>query len=98
MMRHVRLALRMGQVTGTDIVSAHRHGRLSQKDWAEMIQNCRGCEWAEECACWLETRDQLVSAPRICPNRKRFAKLKHEQDEEMKCGNCDSEKSRNTFG
>ncbi len=78
-MTHVRLILRMGQATGTDLVAAHKVGRLSQEGWAEMIQSCRGCEWACACPEWLDQNENAPHAPENCPNRKRFAALKANQ-------------------
>ncbi|MDA7966086.1 MAG: DUF6455 family protein [Ruegeria sp.] len=75
-MTHLRLVLRMGQATGTDIVAAHRAGQLSQSDWAEMVQYCRGCEWASTCPDWLDDNETAPEAPCTCPNRHRFAALR----------------------
>lgn len=75
-MTHLRLVLRMGRVTGTDIVSAHREGRLTQEEWAEMVALCRGCEWARACPDWLNENETAEQAPCTCPNRARFAALK----------------------
>ncbi len=81
-MTHFRLVLRMGQTTGTDIVGAHRSGRLSQQDWAEMIQFCRGCAWAQDCPEWMDQHEGGAEAPHSCPNRSRFAALKAVQLED----------------
>lgn len=80
-MTHLRLVLRMGEATGTNLVAAHRSGRLSQDDWAEMVQFCRGCEWAQACPAWLDENDNAEAAPRTCPNRARFSALKSSQNE-----------------
>lgn len=80
-MPHFRLVHRMGKTTGTDIVAAHREGRLTQQDWAQMIHFCRGCEWAEGCADWMAQQHTGVNAPRSCPNRSRFAELRAQQQE-----------------
>ncbi|MES0863065.1 DUF6455 family protein [Ruegeria sp. SCPT10] len=81
-MTHLRLVLRMGQATGTDLVTAHRTGHLSQEDWAEMIRCCRGCMWAKQCPEWLNEREVAAAAPNRCPNRARFAALKRAQMED----------------
>ena len=78
-MTHLRLVLRMGQVTGTDVVQAHCQGKLSQQDWAQMVRSCQGCAWARDCPDWLESRNEAPCAPETCPNRGRFAALKAQQ-------------------
>ncbi len=78
-MAHMRLVLRMGKTTGTDVVAAHRQGRLSQQDWAEMVRSCQGCTWAAKCPEWLDENETVERAPRTCPNRKRFTALKAQQ-------------------
>lgn len=75
-MTHLRLVLRMARTTGTDVVAAHRDGVLSQQDWAEMVQLCRGCEWARDCGDWMRENESTERAPCTCPNRDRFAALK----------------------
>ncbi|WP_298933635.1 DUF6455 family protein [uncultured Ruegeria sp.] len=74
-MTHLRLVLRMAQVTGTDIVSAHQHGHLSQDNWADMVQLCRGCAWARDCPDWLDRYRSDAKVPVHCLNRERFAVL-----------------------
>ncbi len=78
-MTHLRLVLRMGQATGTDLVTAHRQGHLTQKDWADMIQCCRGCGWANQCPDWLDQHVTATCTPQTCRNQKRFAVLKSMQ-------------------
>lgn len=77
-MEHHRLVLRMGQVVGSDVVTGHEQGRLSQRDWADMVRRCQGCEWACACENWLEHNETANEAPRTCPNRTRFANLKQQ--------------------
>ncbi|WP_170325893.1 DUF6455 family protein [Ruegeria arenilitoris] len=81
-MTHLRLVLHMGQVTGTDMVEAHQKGHLTQQDWAEMIQYCRGCSWANRCPDWLDQHETVVGAPHTCSNRQRFAALKTTLEQE----------------
>ncbi|WP_050604772.1 DUF6455 family protein [Ruegeria sp. 6PALISEP08] len=81
-MTHLRLVLRMGQATGTDLAVAYRKGHLNHEEWAEIVQQCRGCAWAHDCPEWLEQRDQIEQAPSTCPNTERFAALKAQQLEQ----------------
>lgn len=81
-MTHLRLVLRMGQLTGVDIAAAHQNGHLSQQDWADMVQRCRGCAWARSCSDWLDRRDSVAAVPNTCPNRAQFTALKNRQLQE----------------
>lgn len=76
LMTHLRLALRMGRTTGTDLQAAYKDGALPQEDWAEMVQSCRACSWGERCPEWLSSHEHVDDAPETCPNRARFSELK----------------------
>lgn len=75
---HFWQAQRMAQATDTDLVAAMEQAELSQEDWAEMVLECRGCDWTGGCKRWLDRHtDSLVDeAPEHCVNRARFQKLK----------------------
>lgn len=75
-MKHVRLVARMARATATDVVTAYDNDGLSSQDWADIIQNCRHCDWADRCEEWLDAHDSATRAPRQCRNRKRFADIK----------------------
>ncbi|TMV09786.1 hypothetical protein FGK63_01580 [Ruegeria sediminis] len=81
-MTHLRLVLGMGRATGTDIVAAHEEGRLSQEDWAGMVQTCRACEDAGGCRAWLDQNESVEDAPKSCANRARLAALRRKQKED----------------
>ncbi|MEM8729971.1 MAG: DUF6455 family protein [Pseudomonadota bacterium] len=74
-MHHWRLVNRMAKATHTDLVAAFDEGRLSSQAWADMVQDCRGCTWADGCVDWLAEHDTMDTAPRSCVNRARFAAL-----------------------
>ena len=74
-MQHVRLVERMAKATGTDLVGAYEAGELSQEDWAEMVQTCRSCDWAERCGDWLDGHETAPCAPQTCLNRQKFKEL-----------------------
>lgn len=76
LMDHVRLVARMAKATDTDLVGASGAGDLSQEDWAEIVQTCRRCTWAEDCGPWLDRTGKAACAPDTCLNRDRFAALK----------------------
>lgn len=75
-MHHVRLVTRMAQATQTDLVSSVSAGDLCQRDWADMVETCRSCGWADACPDWLDANTCAVNAPDTCPNRIRFTTLK----------------------
>ncbi|MBE1284228.1 MAG: hypothetical protein GJ676_13030 [Rhodobacteraceae bacterium] len=80
MMAHVRLMSRMGKTVGVDLVRAHDAGLMSQEDWADLVQSCRGCDWAR-CPDWLDRHGSVETAPKTCPNHARFAELKTQLQE-----------------
>ena len=74
---HYWLAQKMAKITETDLVAAMETAGLTQEDWAEMVQACRGCDWSDGCPRWLERQAEPVDlAPSECVNRDRFAALK----------------------
>ncbi len=78
--QHYWLAQRMAQLTQTDLVAAMARAQLSQEDWAEMVENCRGCDWEAGCDRYLEAHERDAqteeSAPEACVNKDRFKRLK----------------------
>ena len=78
---HVWLAKRMGLATDLDVSQAHAEGMLSQEDWADIVQTCRGCNWAPHCDEWLSRHDGEPCAPATCLNRARFEALRRKQQE-----------------
>lgn len=75
-MAHVHLVKAMAQCTDTDLVEAYAAGDLDQNAWADIVQTCRACDWAEPCMDWVQHNDHQDSAPRTCANRARFGALR----------------------
>ncbi|SFM46565.1 DUF6455 family protein [Shimia aestuarii] len=75
---HYWLAQRMAKVTETDLVAAMAQAELSQAEWAEMVEDCRGCDWTRGCKRWLAEHDteSAEAPPRDCVNQDKFEKLK----------------------
>ena len=73
--RHYWLAQRMAKTTGPNLVSAYDQGALDQQEWAQMVQNCRGCTWTEGCERWLLGRESSASVPESCANCAWFSDL-----------------------
>lgn len=76
LMHHLQRVLQMAKATQTDLVKAYATGELSQLQWAEMVQTCRGCAWSGQCQGWLARNEAVATAPKNCLNRDRFARLK----------------------
>ncbi|MDX2482425.1 MAG: DUF6455 family protein [Pseudodonghicola sp.] len=74
-MAHVRLIGRMGKATDTDLIGAYEAGDLSQEEWAEMVQTCRSCDWADQCGAWIDRHGSAGEAPEHCPNRCKFKEV-----------------------
>ncbi len=76
---HYWRVIRMARATGTDLVAATSDGALTQQAWADMVQRCRACPWADGCGRWLDQAAQPPrDTPRTCVNRRHFAML-HQQ-------------------
>jgi rubrerythrin len=73
------MAQRMAKTTGADLVSAFDKGELDQHEWAQMVHNCRGCDWTEGCERWLKGHDHSDSVPQSCPNCGRFSQMQSAQ-------------------
>lgn len=74
--RHYWLALGMAQRTGADLQAALDGGQITHGDWAEVVQKCRGCTWAEGCACWMAAQERgEADVPQACPNAALFERV-----------------------
>lgn len=66
---HYWRVLRMARATGTDLVKAE----IAPADWARMVQCCRGCDWSQGCARWLDSvRDDGRPVPDGCANKRQL--------------------------
>ncbi|MHA7889367.1 DUF6455 family protein [Roseicyclus sp.] len=73
--RHYWLALGMAQATGAELQRALETGVITHADWAQAVQRCRGCGWAEGCACWMAAQETGKAAvPAACPNAQIFTR------------------------
>lgn len=69
----------MLRATGADAVSAFDDGALSSEDWAEMVAQCRGCQWTRGCKAFLAGlagARRTVRAPDHCRNRAKVNALR----------------------
>jgi len=78
--RHYWLLQDMARATDVDLVGAFRDGRITSRDWAEMIDLCRACDWGDGCQTWLQAGKAPRPIPRHCRNSARLAQLKCEQE------------------
>lgn len=76
---HYWLALRMAKAAGVDLAAEMQAGRLSQADWAELVQSCRGCDWERDgggCGRWLALQiPGEAEVPQACVNQPTFGRL-----------------------
>jgi hypothetical protein len=80
--RHYWLAVGMAKATGVDLQQALQDGRITHGDWADLVQRCRGCAWAEGCKCWMADQDPGGAAvPLACPNADLFEAVLAGQDQ-----------------
>ncbi len=73
---------KMARATGIDLVAAVRSGELSPQDWADMVQSCRACDWAEQCRHRLKNGQSLGHVPAECANCDWFEALENAQQKE----------------
>ena len=75
---HFWLAQRMAKLTETDLVRAMQAAKLTQADWAAMVQECRCCDWTAGCEKFLagQAGQAVRTAPDTCTNQQRFEALK----------------------
>jgi hypothetical protein len=78
--RHYWLVQGMARATGVDLVRAFDEGRLAPADWAETVERCRACGWADGCRKWLAAGATASVPPAPCRNRARFALLRADQE------------------
>ncbi len=81
---HFWLVQRMAKATGIDLVKAADVDLMTQKDWADIVTHCRGCNWSDGCGRWLDKpREGLRDLPQPCVNRTRLAEIKADLEELM---------------
>lgn len=74
---HLWLVQKMAKATETDLVAAMERANLTNADWAEMVQDCRHCDWTAGCKRWLGRQEGAADhAPEPCRNKDRFEALK----------------------
>ncbi len=76
LMKHFRLVSCMARTVGLDPENARASGALSQQAWADMVQNCRRCGWADRCEDWLNAHETADSPPEACPNARRIERVR----------------------
>ena len=62
----------MANAVGVDLVKAHETDRLTDQQWAGMVESCRTCQWDDGCKAFLAQADGDQSVPADCLNAKRF--------------------------
>jgi hypothetical protein len=66
----------MARAVGVDLSEAIHQGLLTRADYAEMVTQCRKCEFAT-CRDWLDAQwDGPVDAPKECRNKEIWTWLK----------------------
>ncbi|WP_139229854.1 DUF6455 family protein [Litoreibacter janthinus] len=72
---HFWLTTGMARAVGVDLSAAIHQGLLTRSDYAEMVNECRKCEFAD-CRAWLDEQwDGPVEAPKACRNKNMWTWL-----------------------
>ena len=73
--KHFWLTLGMAKHTKVDLGAALKDGKITQEEYAGMVNACRGCDEPEACAHWLKTADEGAAPPAYCRNADTFAEI-----------------------
>ena len=72
---HFWLTTGMSRAVGVDLSVAIHQGLLTRADYAEMVTQCRKCEFTD-CSAWLDEHwEGPVEAPKECRNKDMWAWL-----------------------
>ncbi len=71
-MDHYWRVICMAGSLGVDLSELRENGRLSDAEWAEMVQKCRGCEWVGGCSSYLEAGARAHERQAGCVNAAVF--------------------------
>lgn len=73
---HYWKVIGMAKACEAEPQAAFASGDLSSRDWAELIENCRGCPRPAACDRLLAAFPTLQSPPDYCVNRSALTKSK----------------------
>ncbi len=75
--RHLWMTRSVARTMGVSLSEAMAEGRLSHKDYADLVTNCRSCCFVETCEQWLaEQSGRADAAPPCCQHAQLFSSLK----------------------
>jgi len=73
---HTRLVLKMADRQGIDLAELVMQAEFSMDDMEKAVEKCVGCTHPEECACLMDTQNEVFSLPEYCRNGDMFGMLK----------------------
>jgi hypothetical protein len=75
---HYWLLQRMAKATGVDLVAAMQHDSLNTQAWAQLVTDCRKCQWTEGCKRFLDRADPDIDSPlpEGCENRAPLEQIR----------------------
>ena len=74
--QHYWRTLKMAKALGVPLATALDDGRLTQADYAKMIEKCRRCPHPGQCEALLAKGECLDEAPDFCCNREILMALR----------------------
>lgn len=78
---HYWLTQDMAKAVGVDLCDAFNGEELTQRDYADLVQSCRGCTCVKACQDWLDRLDPSERpAPGFCRNQALWEKLRPSQN------------------
>ncbi len=90
---HLRLISQMGKVTEAHLTEAFETGRITSRQWADMIDRCRACTAPAECERWLSAHPRAHETPQYCVNADILSDLKEGGSPSKGCAESGPEKS-----
>lgn len=75
-MDHYWRVIDMANTVGVDLAKQREDGVLTDALWADMVQQCRKCQWLGGCQKFLDTSEGVQTAPFDCMNADRFEAFK----------------------
>lgn len=75
--RHFWITRSVARTMGLSLSEEMARGRLSDRDYAQMVTRCRGCARTQDCEEWLAScQTQARSAPPGCINAEALNALR----------------------
>jgi len=74
---HFWKTVKMSRALGVDLGHALHQDHLSRQDYAQIVDRCRACPWADGCESWMAAQTVPASeVPESCANHDQWVALR----------------------